>query len=439
MKGLNEYSIQLTGSGTGQYYGKSLLSHGWSIRARPHGGVYKKMHKKTLSLFEAASIIAGYGIGGGIMAVPFLASRTGVLPALLLIAAGYGASALLHLMIAEMSSATGGRQILEIMTDYLFRGRLGAVLTWVFFVLILFAFLASLGAYIAGAGEILSELTGLPPVLCQLIFYLVAAGIVAFGLKVLGVSEKIAIVLIALVFVVLAAASFATGLHPVPLTGGSGTESLALFGMVMFCFAAFFSVPQAAEGLSWNRKLTGRAVLLGIGINLLFILTVTFLSLSVSEEVTRVAIIGWAEAIGAWAGILGSLIVFLAMLTSYWSISYALATMLRERLGWKQIFCWLAATVPTLLFVLTGVSDFLGFMRMAGGAIAIIVALLVVPTFRAFRKAASPGTSPETAKHASREELPAKYWSMGRWGSTAFQIVVIIAYLLMAVGSFLEI
>lgn len=433
------FRFQLTDSGTGQYYEKSLLSHGWSIRARLHGGVYSKMHKKNLSLFEAASIIAGYGIGGGIMAVPFLASRTGVLPALILIAAGYGASVLLHLMIAEMSSATGGRQILEVMTDYLFRGRLGTVLTWIFFVLILFAFLASLGAYIAGAGEILTELTGLPSVLCQLIFYLVAAGIVAFGLKVLGVSEKIAIVLIALVFVVLAAASFSTGMHPVPLAGASGTEALAFFGMVMFCFAAFFSVPQAAEGLTWNRKLTGRAVLLGIGINLLFILIVTFLTLSVSNEVTRVAIIGWAEAIGAWAGILGSLIVFLAMLTSYWSISYALATMLRERLGWKQILCWLAATVPTLLFVLTGVSDFLGFMRMAGGAIAIIVALLVVPTFRAFRKSSSPGTSPEAAKHASREDLPAEYWSMGRWGSTAFQIVVIIAYLLMAVGSFLEI
>lgn len=381
------------------------------------------MSKKDLTLFEAAGIIAGYGIGGGIMAVPFLASRTGILPAALIIAVCYGASVLLHLMIAEMSSAAEGKQILEIMTDYLFRGRLGAVLTWLFFILILFAFLASLGAYIAGAGEILSELTGLHPVICQVIFYLVAAGIVAFGLKVLGVSEKIAIILIALVFAVLAAASFSAGLHPVPLAGGTATESLALFGMVMFCFAAFFSVPQAAEGLSWNRRLTGRAVLLGIGINLLFIIIVTFLTLSVSDEVTRVAIIGWASAIGAWAGTLGSIIVFLAMLTSYWSISYALATILKERLKWKQIVCWLAATVPTLLVVVTGVTDFLGFMRLAGGAIAIIVALLVVPTFRAFRSSAPPGD----------------YWSMGRWGTTAFQIVVVVAYILMAAGSFVEI
>ncbi|MBN2050517.1 MAG: hypothetical protein JW760_08750 [Spirochaetales bacterium] len=378
---------------------------------------------KQLTLFEAAGIVAGYGIGGGVMAVPFLAARTGIFPAIGIILVCYAASALLHLMIAEMSSASEGKQILEIMTNYLFRGRLGGVLTWVFFALILFAFLASLGAYIAGAGEILTELTGLHPLLCQLLFYLIAAGIVAFGLKVLGVSEKIAIIMIALVFAVLAVASFKAGLHPFPPAGGGFTETLALFGMVMFCFAAFFSVPQAAEGLAWNRKLTGRAVLLGIGINLVFILVVTLLTLSVSEEVTRVAIIGWASAIGAWAGILGSVIVFLAMLTSYWSISYALATILKERLKWKHLVCWLAATVPTLLFVMSGMTDFLGFMRLAGGAIAIIVALLVVPTFRKFRAAVLPG----------------EHWSMGPWGATAFQVIVIIAYILMAAGSFVEI
>ena len=191
----------------------------------------------------------------------------------------------------------------------------------------------------------------------------------------------------------------------------------------MFCFAAFFSVPQAVEGLSWNKKLIGRAVLLGIGINLVFIITVTFLTLSVSTEVTEVAIIGWAASIGSWAGILGSLIVFLAMLTSYWSISFALARIFEERLKWKQFICYLLATVPPLLFVMTGETSFMDFMRLAGGAIAIVVSLLVVPTFRNFRK--------------NRPDVEG--WDMGIWGSGVFQAVVIIAYILMAVGSFVEV
>lgn len=150
------------------------------------------------------------------MAVPFLASRTGIIPALIIIAIAYVGSVLLHMMIAEMSSGSGGKQLLDIMTEHLFKGRFEKPLTWVFFILILFGFIASLGAYIAGAGEILSELTGLNKLACQLIFFLAAAGIVVFGLKVLGISEKIAILLIAAVFAVLIVASLLTGLHSIP-------------------------------------------------------------------------------------------------------------------------------------------------------------------------------------------------------------------------------
>ena len=186
--------------------------------------------KNRLTLFEAASIIAGYGIGGGIMAVPYLASRTGVFPAVLIIAAAYLASILLHMMIAEMSSASAGRQLLELMNDFLFRGKIGKILTWIFFVLILFGFITSLGAYIAGAGEILSELSGLSPLLCELIFFVVAAGNRSLRPESARISEKIAITMIAVVFVVLAAASFISGLHPLPFAGGSGNEIMALFG-----------------------------------------------------------------------------------------------------------------------------------------------------------------------------------------------------------------
>ena len=32
--------------------------------------------KTTLSLWQSASIITGYGIGGGVMAMPYLAEKT---------------------------------------------------------------------------------------------------------------------------------------------------------------------------------------------------------------------------------------------------------------------------------------------------------------------------------------------------------------------------
>lgn len=50
----------------------------------------------------------------------------------------------------------------------------------------------------------------------------------------------------------------------------------------------------------------------------------------VSEEVTRVAITGWGRALGNWVFNFGSLFILLAMLASYGSISFALATILKE-------------------------------------------------------------------------------------------------------------
>ncbi len=382
---------------------------------------------RRLTLFEAASIVAGYGIGGGVMTVPYLAEKNGLVPALLIMAAALCISLLLHLMIAEMFSGDGEpKQVVEFFHKHLFRGKSGAVLTWVFFVLMGLVFLANLAAYIAGAGEILQSLTGLPLWAGEALFYLFAAGVVFFGLKVLGVCEKYAILGIVAILAVLAAASALTPSRMLPAAGGGANAALAFFGMMMFCFGAFFSVPQAVEGLSHNKKLVPRAVVLGMGMNFVFILVIALCALLVSKEVTEVAIIGWSAAIGGWATILGSLFVLLAMVTTYWSISFAFSTIVRERLRWGDRPAWLMATLPSFLIAIIGFSDFLGFMRLAGGGIAVLVAVLMVPAFRSARKARQ--LAGDTAS-----------WNIGLWGGTAFQIAVAAGYILMAVGSVIPI
>jgi amino acid permease len=383
--------------------------------------------QKQLTFVEASSIITGYGVGGGIMAVPFLAAQNGFLVTLLILVAAYCFSVLLHLMIAEMCSGEEGSvQIVELFRKYLFKGRFENLLAWLFFALLLVILFSSMAAYIVGAGEILVNLFGFPLWVGKMLFYLVAAGVVFFGLKVLGISEKYAIAAIALIFVVLAGASLGQPFQPLALVRPLGNVTLALFGMIMFAFSSFFSIPQAVEGLSWNKKLIPRAVFAGIGLNLLFILIVTFFALSVSETVTEVAIIGWSGAVGGWAAVLGSVFVFLAMLTTYWSLSYALVVIIRERVGWSERLSWLAATLPTLVIGLAGAATFLSLMRLVGGGIAVVVALLLIPAYRASRiyKAA---------------DLQPAGWNIGYWGGTIFQVLVILAYLLTAVGSFVEI
>lgn len=378
-------------------------------------------NKKRLTLFEASSIVAGLGVGGGIMAVPYLASLNGIIPVISIMLLAYFISVLIHLMVTEVVMRDGGEnQLVEIFGKYLFRGRGGVFFTWFFFVLIVINFFTLLAGYIVGSGDILVNLMGIPLWTGELMIYIIAAGVVFFRLKALGISEKYAIIGIALLLIVLSIGSLGRSYSTIPVFSGRVKEALALYGMLMFSFACFFSIPQAAEGLSWNKKIVPWSVAIGIGINFIFILTLTLMAILVSKEVTEVAIIGWGKAIGTWALILGSVFVLLAILTSYWSVSYALAIVLEERLGWRYRTSWLFATLPTLLLALTGITGFLGFLRIAGGAIAVFVAILVVPTLRSSRK------------HGGVKE---QVFTMGFWGNTCFQWVAIIAYILMAVGS----
>jgi amino acid permease len=57
---------------------------------------------RNLTLAEAVCLIAGAGIGGGVMALPFLVYRTGLLPAFLVMLVAYIVTAVLHIMVAEL-------------------------------------------------------------------------------------------------------------------------------------------------------------------------------------------------------------------------------------------------------------------------------------------------------------------------------------------------
>ena len=125
--------------------------------------------------------------------------------------------------------------------------------------------------------------------------------------------------------------------------------------------------------------------------------------------------VGWSEGIGLWAELVGSFFTLLAMLTTYWSLSLALAGIIEEMTRLSSRLCWLIATLPSLVLVLFELGDFMELLRLGGGLIAIVVAVMVVPAYR-----------------NARRELPGSILSKsGTW----LDVLIIAAYVLMAVGS----
>lgn len=374
------------------------------------------MKNKELSTWEAACIITGYGIGAGVLSMPYVADIVGFPASVAILVLAFIASYVLHLMIAELAMKTeGGGQIISCLSRFLFRGRLKNVLSISFFVLMALILCTNLATYIAAAEEIIVGLIPMPALAAKLIFYIFAASVVFFGLKVVGISEKYAVSAIIALIAVLAAASVLAPHNPVRLECGTANQLLAYFGLAMFAMSAFFSVPQAVEGLNKDKKKIKKAVFVGLGVNFLLILVISFCALWASAEITEVAMVGWSQGIGLWAQLIGSVFTLLAMLTTYWSLSLALAGMIEEMTRIDSRLCWLIATLPSMILVLFELGSFMELLRTAGGLIAIVVAVMVVPSYRNARREVPGGILEKS----------------GTW----LEILIITAYILMAVGS----
>jgi len=129
-----------------------------------------------------------------------------------------------------------------------------------------------------------------------------------------------------------------------------------------------------------------------------------------------VGMVGWSAGIGLWAQLVGGIFTLLAMLTTYWSVSLALVEIMDEQTRLSSRPCWLITTLPSLLLAIFSSGSFLDFLEIAGGAIAIIIALLFVPCYR-----------------SSLREVPGAIISP--LGKTAIHILIMISYVLMGVGS----
>ncbi len=379
------------------------------------------MKDHPLTRWEATSLMVGAGVGAGIMAVPFLAERVGLVGLALVLPVAWAASSLIHLMLAEVLFRTGrDLQIVELMRLYLLRGRIGRWLLWTVFFLLSIAFLANLAAYVSGAGEIVANLAGIDRHLAEGLVYAISASVVFFGLRAVGVAERFgALVLVGLV------AAIGVGAIPLPFHArlgptGSATQWLALYGMVMYALWTFYSVPQVVKGLGPDRRGAVRAILVGLAINGVLTTAVALVALGISTEVTQVAIIGISDRVGAWAGTTGSLFIVAALVTSYWSVSLALADILRERTGIAGWVAWLLATLPSLLILWVGAWQFLEWLRLAAGATAIVVALITIPMYRQAQRT-GPVRDPG--------------WTLGRWGSPAMLALALLSLVLMAIGS----
>ena len=384
--------------------------------------------ESRFSYFESIGVIVGHGVGAGILSVPYLASRNPWWVVLLILLGAFLVNILLHLMVAELSYRHGGAQFVQCLQRTIFKGKVGKVLTWIAFGLLGLSVIMNCCSYITGVATVFYNWFGLPLWAGMLIYYVFAGLVVFFGMKAVGVSEKYCVFLLIAVLLVIAIASFTIGLNPLPETFVHINNVLALYGMVSFALSSVMSVPTVVKGSNGDKKQIRRSVIIGTAINvgLVFLLTLITLLACGDTVSTDGALVDLSGKIGGWVGIVGYIFTILALSTSLWANTLNLRDMVHEQFTkLPRRLCWVIVSLPCLIITLISLipvfgSSFVAFAR-AASVIQIITNLAIVVAYAVTRK-----QNPDSPL-------------LGKWGSLAFQIIVILMAIVATVGSILTV
>lgn len=378
--------------------------------------------ESSLSFFEATSIIVGHGVGAGILSVPYLASHNSVRETLLIVLFCYGFNLLLHLLIAELSYNNDGAQFISCFDRELFSGKFKKIFTWAVFALLGVSVIVNVSAFLTGAAAVFRTWFGLSDTLGVLLFYLIGAGVVFVGMKLVGICEKLAVSSMIGVIGILLVATLLRGTAPLPQGWRGFNNALALFGMVSFSLSAVMSTPQVVKGLGGETKRIRGAIAAGLAINAALILLITFITLlGVGSHTSEDgALVDLAAHLGGWVSIVGYVFTLLALATSFWANTLNLRDIVDEQTHWGRRLSWLAASAPCLVLAFLGLSSFVGFTRFAS-IIQVVTGLGIILAYNLSRK--RTGASP----------------LLGKFGTLPFQLLVMLCSLAATVGAVMKV
>lgn len=340
------------------------------------------MNTRKLSFTESVMLVAGAGIGTGILTIPYAINKIGIFGTLAALIIAFCASAVLYIFIADLTMKSKNRnQILEILQEHLLRGKYKKILTNVFFAVLVLVLLENLIVYILCATNIVSTLLQIPDIAAKIGFYLLASAVMLSGIKGIGIGEKFSVGLIASVIILLMILSLINPQRSLKFTLGEPKLIVAVFGLFMFAFSAIFSVIQVTNYIE-NREKIKKALLCGLAINAGLTFLFSAAAIIGSKNLTEVAIIGMAETLNKpFIKNLCAIFVLLAMFSSYWSSGLAFADIVKEQFHIHRNAAWLISTAPAILLAIVFPLSILNYVQIGAGALSVIVGIIILPAY----------------------------------------------------------
>ncbi|MDA3837326.1 MAG: hypothetical protein PF542_06935 [Nanoarchaeota archaeon] len=334
------------------------------------------MKSSTKQYLTASSILVGTCIGAGVLGIPYIAAQSGFFVALAYILFVGFLIYTVNSFLGEVALRTkGDHQLIGYVQKYL-----GMKARHIMEFAVVFGIYAGLIAYMLGMGKSLSYLF-FGNVSYEIHFGILAGVVMAYllkdGIKSLKKFEKIG-VLIVLGLLVVIIGLFIPKVVMSNLLGFNQANLLLPFGVVLFAFMSFNSIPEIKIVLKNNEHQFKKVLLTGTIVSIIFYSLFTLVVLgSEGGGTPEVATLG-----------LGSVFVILGiftMFTSYLANGNALCESFQFDERCSENKSWiLASLVPIVLFVLSQLTDFFSFSRIlsiggvvSGGIVAILALLMI--------------------------------------------------------------
>ncbi|MFH0928046.1 MAG: aromatic amino acid transport family protein [bacterium] len=328
----------------------------------------KKGDSPKFEYLEAVFLIIGTIIGAGIFGVPYVISKSGILPATLLFFLVAFVILLVHLFYGEIIKVYGLGHRLVGYTALSFGKNWGKISGGLFVLSVYGALLT----YVLLGGLFLKNL--LLPLwdvnlgMLQVGFWCLGALLVFAGkywIERVNVYLSLALIVIVSVLAI-AAMSHATAPN---FTYAVSGNFWVPFGVFLFALLGTSAIPEAANALGKKKNSElSHAIIAGtlVAVLFTFLFGVSVVGLN-GPYTTPEALLGMSGVLGQWVLSLGAAMGILAVTTSFLAIALNLEqTYIRD---WKikQPWAYLLTFVPVLAIYLIGANNLIRVMSVTGG------------------------------------------------------------------------
>jgi len=336
------------------------------------------MKKRNRKYLATAFTLTGTAIGAGILGLPYVFSRAGFFVGLFWLLFLGVIMIYANLYLGEVSLRTKGKhQLLGYAEKYL--GKWGKK---IMFVAVVFGIYSALLAYLVGEGQSLSRMffgSFDYAILFGIGFWFVMSLLLTGGIKRLRRIEYFGVIAIIFIIVVLSLLIF-PDIQMSNFSRISFTDFFLPFGVILFAFLAFTSVPELRNEIRGDEKLLKRAILLGTLIPIILYGLFSFVFVGVlGLDVSQVATLSFTGLFGNLLTILG----IFTMLTSYFVLSFSLKDVFIYDLKRERLVFFFVLLLPLVIYLLVSFFDLVGFVGLlgiggvvSGGLMGVLVLLM---------------------------------------------------------------